>query len=62
MEAQKNLNANQQEQNINEIKFDLLKIDSRIKKDSQYQEGENIFQFCPDYNPSSPDESDEKIE
>ena len=62
MEPPRNLNNNQQEQNQNEIKFDLLKIDSRIKKDSQYQEGENIFQFCPDYNPASLDESDEKTD
>ena len=62
MEPPKNLNNIQQEQNQNEIKFDLLKVDSKIKKDSQYQEGENIFQFCSDYNPESLDESDEKTD
>ena len=62
MEETKTSTNLQTESNINEIKFDILKIDSRIKKDSQYLEGESIFQFCPDYNPESLDESDEKAD
>ena len=46
----------------NELKFDVLKIDSRIKKDSQFQEGETIFQFCPEYKPDSLEESDQKTD
>ena len=50
----------QQKPNINELKFDVLKIDSRIKKDSQFEEDGTIFQFCPEYHPESIDESDQK--
>jgi len=60
MEETKTSTILQTESNINEIKFDILKIDSRIKKDSQYQEGETIFQFCPEYKPETSAESDEK--
>ena len=62
MEETKTSTNLQTESNINEIKFDILKIDSRIKKDSQYQEGESIFQFCPEYNPEALDESEEKAD
>ena len=62
MEETKTSSNLQTESNINEIKFDILKIDSRIKKDSKYQEGETIFQFCTEYNPETLDESDEKTD
>jgi len=62
MEDARKLKDAQQEPNINELKFDILKIDSRILKDSQYQEGETIFQFCPEYKPESMEECDQKID
>ena len=62
MEDSKKLNEAPQEPSINELKFDVLKIDSRIKKDSQYQEGENVFQFCPEYKPESMEECDQKTD
>ena len=62
MEVPKNSNDNQPETTSNEIKFDILKIDSKIKKDSIYEEGESIFEFCQEYNPDNPDESEQKID
>ena len=62
MEDSKKLNEDQQDQNINELKFDILKIDSIIKKDSKYQEGDIIFQFCPEYKPESIEECDQKTD
>ena len=62
MEGPKNSNDNQPETTSNEIKFDILKIDSKIKKDSRYEEGESIFEFCQEYNPDNPDESEQKID
>ena len=58
MDDLKNLNND----NPNEIKFDVLKIDSSIKKDSSYKEGENLFQFCPEYINNNQDEHDLKID
>lgn len=48
--------------NPNEVKFDVLKIDSAIKKESSYKEGENIFQFCTEYSNGNQDEQDLKID
>jgi hypothetical protein len=45
-----------------EIKFDILKIDSSLEKDSKYIEGENIFQFFKEYNENKGNERDEKID
>ena len=63
MDESKNSNINQNSENQNEIKFDILKIDSLINnnKDSIYKEGENIFQFCPEYKQNQ-NEEDEKID
>ena len=47
--------------NANELKFYVLIIDSTIKKDKTYKEGENIFKFCKEYE-SSQDEQDKKID
>ena len=52
---------NQCSENSNEIKFDVLKIDSSIKKDSTYKEGDNIFQFCSEYD-NNQNEEDQKID
>ena len=41
--------------NPNEVKFDVLKIDSAIRKERTYNEGDNKFQFCTEY-------SDDKVE
>ena len=62
MEDSSKPNDVQPEQNINELKFDILKIDSRIKKDSQYQEGDILFQFSPEYKPESIEECDQKTD
>ena len=62
MEDQKNSNNNQPESIPNEIKFDILKIDSKIKKESRYQENETIFEFCPEYIPENQEDSDQKID
>ena len=35
--------------NPNEVRFDVLKIDSTLKKENTYNEGENKFQFCLEY-------------
>jgi len=40
----------------NGIKFDVLKIDSTIKKNNSYIEGDNKFEFCLDYNPEQESE------
>ena len=46
----------------NEIKFDILKIDAKIKKDNVYEENDNKFQFCVDYNPDNQKDDDEKTD
>ena len=61
MDDAKSLNINQMIENPNEVKFDVLKIDSLIKKEGTYKEGENIFQFCSEYN-NSQSEEDQKID
>ena len=60
MEDIKSININQ-ENNPNEIKFDVLKIDSIIKKEHIYKEGENIFQFYREYD-TKQEEQDQKID
>lgn len=60
MEASTKSTEIQPEQNINELKFDILKIDSKIKKDSLYNEEGNIFEYSPEYKPESIEECDEK--
>ena len=60
MEDAKLINLAQGE-NPNELKFDVLKIDSLIKKETIYKEGENIFQFCKEYD-SNQGEQDQKID
>ena len=62
MEESKKSNEAQADSIINELKFDVLKIDSRIKKDSQYQEGETIFQFSTEYKPDSLEDCDQKTD
>ena len=37
-------------ENPNELKFDVLKIDSSLKKEEVYTEGESKFQYCKEYN------------
>ena len=49
-------------QNSNEIKFDVLKIDNCIKKDKSYKDGDIEFQFCSEYNPEDQGEQDPKID
>ena len=56
MDDAKSINLNKGSDNPNEIKFDVLKIDSSIKKEGKYQEEENIFQFYPDYEKSKDEE------
>ena len=51
----------QPSENQNELKFDVLKIDSIIKKGIIYKEGENIFDFCKEYD-SNHCEQDKKID
>jgi hypothetical protein len=46
----------------NDIKFDILKIDAMLEKESIYEEGDNKFQFCKDYNPDNQLDQDEKID
>ena len=55
-------NDTQPDSFFNEIRFDILKIDNRINKESVYQEGENIFQFCRDYKPETMEECDQKTD
>ena len=45
----------------NEIRFDILQIDSKIKKDQVFQQHDNKFQFCKEYIPDQ-QEQDEKID
>ncbi len=45
-----------------DIKFDILKIDAMIQKEDKFEEGDNLFQFCNDYNPDNKIEQDEKID
>ena len=63
MDESSNININQNSENQNEIKFDILKIDSLINrnKDLIYKEGENIFQFIPEYKQNQ-NEEDQKID
>ena len=60
MEDIKSNNLNQ-ENNWNEIKFDVLKIDNIIKKEKTYKEGENIFEFFKEYDIKQ-EEQDQKID
>jgi hypothetical protein len=46
----------------NDIKFDILKIDAMLEKENIYEEGDNKFQFCKDYNPDNQLDQDEKID
>ena len=56
MEDNKSLNNN------SELKFDILKIDSTIKKNKIYEEGNNKFEFYKEYNPETESEQDQKID
>lgn len=56
------MTSNQGGANSNEIKFDVLKIDSSIKKDTSYKDGDTVFQFCSEYDPEKPGEQDQKID
>jgi len=47
--------------NQNEMKFDILKIDNDIQKNEGYKEDDNIFQFCKEYQPNQVEE-DPKID
>ena len=48
--------------NENEIKFDILKIDSTIAKNDTYEEGENKFEFCLEYKPEEILEQNQSID
>jgi len=48
-------------ENPNELKFDVLKIDSSLKKETIYTEGESKFQYCNEYNDEK-GEQDQKID
>ena len=48
-------------ENPNELKFDVLKIDSSLKKEEVYTEGESKFQYCKEYNEEK-GEQDQKID
>ena len=48
-------------ENPNELKFDVLKIDSSLKKEEVYAEGESKFQYCKEYNEEK-GEQDQKID
>jgi len=56
------MDAANNNQNSNEIKFDVLKIDNCIKKDKSYKDGDIQFQFCSEYNPEDQGEQDPKID
>lgn len=45
----------------NEIKFDVLKIDSMIDKNEKYEEGDNMFIYCEEYKVNK-DSQDPKID
>ena len=62
MDDAKSVNNNLINDNPNEIKFDVLKIDSSIKKEKIYKEGENIFEFCNEYDVNNQGEQDQKID
>jgi len=47
--------------NPNELKFDVLKIDSTLKKGEIYTDGKNIFEFCSEFDPNQ-GEQDIKID
>jgi len=49
-------------QNSNEVKFDILKIDNFIIKDKIYKDGETQFQFCSEYKPEDQGDQDPKID
>jgi hypothetical protein len=53
---------NKSSNNNSEIKFDILKIDSIIKKNDTYEEGDNKFVFYSEYNPEKEFEQDQKID
>lgn len=56
-----NANDNFNDDDI-EIKFDILKIDSTIEKNYTYEEGENKFEFCLEYNPEENSELNKNID
>ena len=56
------MEASNNNQNSNEVKFDILKIDNFIKKDKIYKDGEIQFEFCSEYNPEDQGEQDPKID
>ena len=56
------MDAANNNQNSNEVKFDVLKIDNFIKKDKIYKDGETQFQFCSEYNQQYQGEQDPKID
>ena len=61
MDEAKSIKNNIIGENSIEIKFDILKIDSLIKKEKVYKEEENIFQFCKEYDINKK-EQDQKID
>ena len=50
--------------NINELKFDVLKIDNEIKINKSYKDDndKSIFLFCEEYNPDNKEQQDSKID
>ena len=62
MEDNKSINSYQNSINNSELKFDILKIDSTIKKNSTYEEEDNKFEFFSEYNPENESEQDQKID
>ena len=56
------MDAANNNQNSNEIKFDVLKIDNCIKKDNSYKDGDIQFQFCSEFNLEDQGEQDPKID
>ena len=56
------MEASNNNQNSNEVKFDILKIDNFINKDHIYKDGETQFQFCSEYNQEGQGEQDPKID
>ena len=46
----------------NEIKLDIIKIDTQIKKDNIYEDGDIKFQFCKDYNPENKSDQNNDID
>ncbi len=62
MEDNKSINSYQNSINNSELKFDILKIDSTIKKNSTYEEEDNKFEFFSEYNPENESEEDKKLD